>query len=459
MVAVRLLLAATVFLPLLAARHALAAEDDIPSGRVGTFVADAPVQDVDAITQSCPASPPGPCGYNYPVRGRTCKVEEIQELGRFGDDDYLVVRYLRETVFDEGQPYGPFTCASDEVVLAAVAGGGKARVVWRDATERTFYFISSVKLARTPGGESILAVLYCLNGTGGCAQGMLIWGGDEWRKLERDDSWQEVYRNLPAGYRQHKSPEIDFSTLTWEQHLAQRDDANCCPSGRIHFQLAIVGGKLAVKSYRIVVPAPEATEEAVDRLLEANAADLAAGLAARPFGAWLDGLLPEGAGRLFEIANCGAVGAASSAPPADPLSPCLAVDVDVVSRDRNVRLLFERESLAFRGGEISSPGAESGLAVRTLAELPQLLKAAMRLRPLACPNGTIVKSKENNAGLNEWCEDAKGRRQGPYRSWFSTGIYLMAKGQYRNDRKTGDWVECSRFEVCEFRTYRNGQVQ
>jgi len=254
MVAVRLLIAAMVLLLLPAARHALAAEDDPPWDWAGTFVDDPASHPVDVLTAQCPARPIGPCSYNYPVLKETCAVSETKDLGRFGGDDYLVVRYLRDAVFDEGPPYGSFTCETDEVVLAAVAGGGQARIVWRDATERTFFFIKSVTLARTPGGESILAVLYCVNGTGGCAQGMLIWGGDKWRKLERDDSWQEVYRNLPEGYRQHKSPEIDFSTLTWEQNLAQRDDANCCPSGRIYFQLAIVDGKLAVKSYRIVVP-------------------------------------------------------------------------------------------------------------------------------------------------------------------------------------------------------------
>jgi len=445
-------------LPLLLAQATPAAEDDPPWDRVGTFISDPAVQDVGTLTQSCAAPPPETCDYNYPVLSRTCKVEETQELGRFGEDQYLLIRYLREAKFDEGPPYGTFTCGTDEIILA-VHAGGRARIVWRDATERTFFFISSAKLVTTPGGKSVLSILYCLNGTGGCAQGMLIWFGGEWRKLERDDSWQEVYRNLPEGYRQHKSPEIDFSTLTWEQNLAQLDDANCCPSGRIYFQLAILGGKLAVKSYRIVVPNLEATEETVDRLLAMGAAQVDGNLPARQFGAWLDGVLPEGAGRLYEVAGCGLVGLGPAAALADPLAPCLAVDVDIISRDRNVRLLFDRGSLAFRGGEVSSPGAEPVLAVRTLAELPRLLTTALRPRSLACPDGTVLKLKENNAGVKEWCEDGRRLRQGPYRSWFSTGLYLMEKGQFRNGTKTGDWIECSRFEKCEFKSYRNGRLR
>lgn len=246
---------------LLFAGTALAASDGQPWEQVGTFVEDSSSQPLDALTGQCPTPPPGLCEYGYPVLARTCTVKGTSELGAFGGTRYVAIRYLRETTMDEGIPYGPFKCGSDEIVLAALSGDGKARIIWRDATEREFVFISSAKLVVTPGGESVLSVLYCLNGTGGCTQGMLIWAGEGWQRLERDDSWQIVYRNLPDGYRLHKSPEIDLANLTWVQHLARRDDANCCPSGRIEFKLAIADGKLTVKSYRVVAPEPEATED------------------------------------------------------------------------------------------------------------------------------------------------------------------------------------------------------
>lgn len=249
------LLLIPLLLSLLTLRAGLAAEHEAPWDRVGAFVDDAASQPADALTGRCPVPPPdGACTYNYPRLRETCEVRDTAKLGRFGEDRYIVARYLRTTVFDGGAGGEPFACGADEIVLAALSGDGRARVVWRDATERSFWFISSASLVTTPGGERILAVLYCVNGTGGCAQGMLIWVGEAWQQLERDDSWAPVYRDLPAGYRPHKSPEIDLGELTWEQHLAHRDDANCCPSGRIDFRLAIVDGKLAVKSYRIVVP-------------------------------------------------------------------------------------------------------------------------------------------------------------------------------------------------------------
>jgi len=231
----------------------LAAQDGEPPERVGSFVEDASPQPLDTLTSRCPA-PPGLCDFGYPVLSRACAVKDTTGLGTFGGEDYVVVRYLRETVMDEGAPYGPFTCGTDEVALAALSGDGRARVVWRDATDRVAYFISSVDLHRTPGGERVLSITYCLNGTGGCAQGLLIWDGNAWRRLERDDSWDAAYRTLPAGYRRHKSAAIDLEALTWRESLAGPGDPNCCPSGYIDFRLAIIGGKLAVKSYDIAVP-------------------------------------------------------------------------------------------------------------------------------------------------------------------------------------------------------------
>ncbi len=46
----------------------------------------------------------------------------------------------------------------------------------------------------------------------------------------------------------------------------------------------------------------------------------------------------------------------------------------------------------------------------------------------------------------------------PYRSWFSTGIYLMGRGEYKDGAITGDWIECSRFETCVHKNYTNDPV-
>lgn len=225
-----------------------------PWAPAGTFVTAGPSYGLDDATSQCRPPPPDICTYDYPLLDKACTVADVAKLGRFGSDRYLTIRYLRSRTFDDSEAHEPFICKADEIYLVAVAPDGQARTVWRDASEREFVFISSVKHVSLADGKTILAILYCLNGTGGCTQGMLIWDGERWKKLAYDASWDAVYRNLPAGYRPHKSPEIDLANLTWEQHLAYETDANCCPSGKILFKLAIVDDKLSVTSYQIVVP-------------------------------------------------------------------------------------------------------------------------------------------------------------------------------------------------------------
>ncbi len=197
----------------------------------------------------------------------------------------------------------------------------------------------------------------------------------------------------------------------------------------------------------------EATEETVERLFARPAAAFDPALPAEPFGTWFDEVLPKRSGRFFELTHCTSEGEGNH-----PRS-CLAIDVNIVSRHRQLRLIFERDSLAFRGGVLSAAELEGKFAIKSLAALPKLLKRGMRPFPLTCPANTKRKLRESYAGLFEWCEDSTGIRQGPARAWFNTGIYLLYRGQYVDDKKTGDWIECDRFERCAFNTYKNVQTE
>jgi len=243
---------ALIFLP------AYTQDDSQPWENGGTFFSETELKPVDELTKRCPQfrNPKGVCVYNYPVLDETCTIAETRELGVFGMSQYLLLRTQQAVTFDEGDG-NTYTCKADEAALIEMPGKGQARLAWHSATEREYLFISDVKLFHSASGEEVLAVLYCLNGTGGCVQSPLIWTGNKWEKLERDGSWDPVYEKLPEGYRRHKSPPIDFSHLTWEEHLAGPEDPNCCPSGKIDFQLAIRDKKLSVKSYKIVVPMQE----------------------------------------------------------------------------------------------------------------------------------------------------------------------------------------------------------
>ena len=98
-----------------------------PWEEVGTFVEDGPLQSADDLTGRCPARPVETCAYRYPVLSETCEVRATKELGRFGPDQYLAIGYLRAITFDEGDGRDPYICESDEVVLAALPGGGRDR--------------------------------------------------------------------------------------------------------------------------------------------------------------------------------------------------------------------------------------------------------------------------------------------------------------------------------------------
>lgn len=427
--------------------------DRQPREAIGTFVENAPAQPAQSLTAHCPQAPAQVCVHDEGPLRENCQVVETSDLGPFDGTRYILARYLRSRTFDPGKGAAPDSCQTDEIVLAALLPDGRARVVWSDATEREFVFLSSAKLHRTPDGHRILAILYCMNGTGGCTQGALIWAGGAWRTLERDRTWDAVYRNVPLGYRTHKSPEIDFAKLTWEQHLAHTTDANCCPSGRIHFRLRLIDDMLGVESYRIVVPESEATERLVERLMAKTASEIDPALPPQSLETWLESLIPEGARRLYEINDCGEQTGDPALDRGRALPACLGMEVDLVSRERRLELSFDSESLSLRAGAILSPDLETPRNVAALSDLPALLVEPIRPKPLECPPATARHRKEEHAGSVEWCEEVGGRKQGPYRSWYSTGVYLMEKGEYRDGSKAGEWTECSRFERCALRSH------
>lgn len=195
------------------------------------------------------------------------------------------------------------------------------------------------------------------------------------------------------------------------------------------------------------------TEETVERLFGASAMAVDSALPELPFETWLSEVLPEGSGKIFGLAEC-----SSEVERVLPHS-CLVLDAVIVSRHRKLHLEFDGRSLAFHGGVMSSEELEGTIAVESLAELSTLLRQAMRPFPLPCPANVVLRLRESYAGLFEWCEDAEGNRQGAARSWFSTGIYLLERGQYADGIKTGGWIECNRFERCSFNTYVNGVLQ
>ncbi len=184
-----------------------------------------------------------------------------------------------------------------------------------------------------------------------------------------------------------------------------------------------------------------------------NASDLDPALPDLPFEDWLLGLLPPGTTLVYENSDCGEQTGDPSIGTGRDIPRCLSVYANVASRAREMELLFDKDGAIYRGGAVFAAELEGTIHVEHLPELHKALRKPLRPYPLVCPSGTTLKLKEEYAGLYEWCEDGQGRKQGPYRSWFSTGIYLMQVGAYKDDARFGAWIECSRFERCKSRNY------
>ncbi len=208
----------------------------------------------------------------------------------------------------------------------------------------------------------------------------------------------------------------------------------------------------------VCVSSAPAAEPNPGRILTAlNASDLDPALPGLPFEEWLLGVLPTGTKPIYEITDCGEQTGDPSID-TDRITPeCVSVYANVVSRARQMELSFDKDTAIYRGGTVFSEALEGTVRVERLSRLDRALKKALRPYPLVCPKDAAFKLKEEYASLYEWCEDDLGRKQGPYRSWFSTGIYLMQAGAYEDGAKTGQWIECSRFERCEKKNYGTNQ--
>ncbi len=214
------------------------------------FVEEGHPATIDDLEKTCEQLAEGVCDYRPPITETACRPTGREPAGSLGAADYTLLRFVLDRAFDDEDD--GWTCSVDIGLLLETSGDSLFRPVWTGTSERQFEFLNGVQVARA-GGAELMTVRRCLNGTGGCYERLSIRDDGRWRPLERDSTWDEVYTRLPAGYRLHKSPFMELGELTWEQHLAGPGDGNCCPSGRLYLDLAVVNGKLSVRDSRIEI--------------------------------------------------------------------------------------------------------------------------------------------------------------------------------------------------------------
>lgn len=187
------------------------------------------------------------------------------------------------------------------------------------------------------------------------------------------------------------------------------------------------------------------------RLRTTDVRTLDSTLATRSLEGWLEEVVPPRAAARWEVDDCGEQAGLREVDRARVLPRCVSVVIDVVSRDRTVALGFvedERGRFAFHRGTVRSPSAATATTIDRLSALPAALGAPLPLVPLVCPEGGSRRETREDAGLDETCVTRDGTKVGPGRRWFSAGMYLMERGEYRAGAKTGIWIECDRFERC-----------
>jgi len=181
---------------------------------------------------------------------RHCEVVEFNRLAGSALG-WTVARY-RWTSAKPAGDLSPRSSQSDlvtgeEVVLFDAPTPGKLRPIWHDrfATgEGAVWRSVTLEGAPAGGGSTLLGVMYCVNGTGGC--------GQEFLRRNPDRSWTRIrqawFGQLLSGFRgriRHGS-RIDLQSLRGEAGFYGDSDPNCCPSQMLSVELALRGNSLVL---------------------------------------------------------------------------------------------------------------------------------------------------------------------------------------------------------------------
>jgi hypothetical protein len=186
-----------------------------------------------------------------------CEVVPDQPLDGLLPAGWTTSRYRWTSVFSaEDTTRGPDAqdaVTEEEVALFEPSAPGQVRAVWHARYDTGPYAIwRSVmpEVAQTSEGGTLLSVMSCVNGTGGCGQDFLQRNPDgRWFPV-----WQDWLDQLPQGFlgQIRHGVRIDLRTLQGEAGFYGDRDPNCCPSQRLVFQLELRGDSLVLVHYAVV---------------------------------------------------------------------------------------------------------------------------------------------------------------------------------------------------------------
>lgn len=186
-----------------------------------------------------------------------CEVVAYQVLTDAPSTRWAAARYSWTSVFTaEDKARGPDardTATEEEVVLFDISQHGQARPVWHARFETGGYAVwASItpEVARTADATTLLSVMTCVNGTGGCGQDFLHRHADgRWFPVRQ--TWLDQLPHGFVGQILH-GVRIDPLTLRGEAGFYGDRDANCCPSQRLIVDLALRGDSLVLRHEEVV---------------------------------------------------------------------------------------------------------------------------------------------------------------------------------------------------------------
>ena len=185
-----------------------------------------------------------------------CEVFPDQPLDRLLPSGWITSRYRWTSVFTaEDTTRGSDAqdvVTEEEVVLFEPSAPGLVRALWHARYDTSPYAIwASVtpEVTQTSNGKTLLSVMSCVNGTGGC--------GQEFIQRHPDGRWFPVWQHwldqLPQGFlgRIRHGVRIDPRTLQGEAGFYGDVDPNCCPSQRLLVQLKLRGDSLILVRHSV----------------------------------------------------------------------------------------------------------------------------------------------------------------------------------------------------------------
>jgi hypothetical protein len=185
----------------------------------------------------------------------SCRVDSLSPVDSLRQPHWMTAHYHWISVYsaeDSSRGAGARdTLAEEEVVLFRSPSSGSLIPVWHQRFETGDYAIwrsVTPELARARGG-TLLSVMQCVNGTGGCSQEFLLRHPDgRWFPV-----WQEWLDQLPRGFKARilHGARIDPRTLRGEAGLYGGRDPNCCPSQNLIVYLTVRGDSLVLLRHSV----------------------------------------------------------------------------------------------------------------------------------------------------------------------------------------------------------------